>query len=353
MNTTLAAPKQNQTLECIRMLACVLVVFAHVPFPGRVGELISCLFRFAVPFFFALSGFFSYGKSVSRLTGRLKHILLLNGAAILICLASDCLVALSWGGSVREELLCSVPDLSKLARWVFLHINPFGGHLWYLTAIAFCYGVAILYTGFFPEGSADYRALYLTGFFLFLLRFAGADILAFGDVRVDYYLFRDGVFIGLPMFAMGMFLGQYWQRILENYRLIPGKLIALLVLGIGLSLLQWKGLSIQELPLGAVIQVMALLLLCAARPNIPGCGRVGQKVLSQFRFLSTWVYIIHLPVKDLYEAFLLPLTEARFGSREMWLRPIAVLTLSIALCLLGKLPAALWGRKSAKEGKAL
>lgn len=346
MNSSLTSQKQNETLECIRLLACVLVVFAHVPFPGKLGEWIACLFRFAVPFFFAVSGYFSYGKSASRLLGRLKHILLLNLAAIGICLLGDCLVALSWGGSMSEEVLASFPDLKKLARWVFLHINPFGGHLWYLTAIAFCYGAAVLYTGFFPEGKTDYRPLYFTGFFLFLLRYTGADILAFGDVRVDYYLFRDGVFIGLPMFAMGVFLGQYHARILECYRLTAGKLLCVLALGIGLSLLQWKGLSIQELPLGAVVQVMALLLLAAAKPRVPGCG----KLLSQVRFLATWVYIIHLSVKDVYEAFLLPVTAELFGSREAWLRPVLVLIASIALCLLAKVPAALLQGRSSQEG---
>lgn len=53
--------QRNQTLECCRILAAVFVVFLHVPFPGTVGKTVNCLARFAVPLFFAISGWFSYG----------------------------------------------------------------------------------------------------------------------------------------------------------------------------------------------------------------------------------------------------------------------------------------------------
>ena len=224
MNQTLPVTRRNQTLDCIRMLACSLVVFAHVPFPGAVGEWISCLFRFAVPFFFAVSGYFSFGVTAGKLTGRLVYLLKLNLFAIGISLLCELAAAWGSGGDPVYTLREAVPTVGQLAKWVFLHVNPFGGHLWYLTAAAVCYGIAALYTGFFGEEAPDYKMLYTAGFFLFLLRFAGADMLAFGDVKLPYWLFRDGTFLGFPMFAMGMFLKQYESRILSGYRLTAGKL---------------------------------------------------------------------------------------------------------------------------------
>lgn len=332
MNHTLPATQRNQTLDCIRMIACTMVVFAHVPFPGALGEWNSCLFRFAVPFFFAVSGYFSYGTSARKLTGRLLYILKLNVFAIGISLLCDLAAAWGSGEDLAFTLKEAVPTVDRLARWVFLHVNPFGGHLWYLTAAAVCYGIAALYIGFFREDTPDCKMLYASGFFLFLLRFAGADILAFGDVKLPYWLFRDGIFLGFPMFAMGMFLRQYESRILSAYRLTAGKLLGLLALGIGLSVLQWKGLSIQELPLGAVVQTGALILLSRLRPTVTDSAAAG-KCIAAFRSLSTWVYIIHLPLNKLYGVFAQGHLTEIFGSRERWVHPVAVLTVSILVCL--------------------
>ena len=32
-------------MECCKMLAAILIVFAHVPFPGVIAELINCYVR--------------------------------------------------------------------------------------------------------------------------------------------------------------------------------------------------------------------------------------------------------------------------------------------------------------------
>lgn len=70
--------QRNQTLECCRILAAVFVVFLHVPFPGTVGKTVNCLARLAVPLFFAISGWFSYGAEGRKLLRRMGRILLLT-----------------------------------------------------------------------------------------------------------------------------------------------------------------------------------------------------------------------------------------------------------------------------------
>ena len=55
--------EKNMTLELIKLFAAYMVVFIHVMFQGEFGVLVDALARFAVPLFFWVSGFFSYGIS--------------------------------------------------------------------------------------------------------------------------------------------------------------------------------------------------------------------------------------------------------------------------------------------------
>ena len=51
--------QRNTTLELMKLLASYAVVFIHVLFYGRFGIIVDAIARFAVPFFFLVSGFFS------------------------------------------------------------------------------------------------------------------------------------------------------------------------------------------------------------------------------------------------------------------------------------------------------
>lgn len=51
--------QRNQAMECFKMIAAVLVVILHVPFPGKWGGIVTCLANFAVPVFFAITGYFN------------------------------------------------------------------------------------------------------------------------------------------------------------------------------------------------------------------------------------------------------------------------------------------------------
>ena len=52
--------KKNNTPELLKLFASYMVVFVHVIFSGYIGVAAETLARFAVPFFFLISGFYSY-----------------------------------------------------------------------------------------------------------------------------------------------------------------------------------------------------------------------------------------------------------------------------------------------------
>ena len=58
---------RNKCLDGMKAIAACMVIFIHIDLPGQTGVFIEALSRFAVPFFFMISGYFCYynGKDAS------------------------------------------------------------------------------------------------------------------------------------------------------------------------------------------------------------------------------------------------------------------------------------------------
>jgi len=312
--------QRNQTLECCRILAAVFVVFLHVPFPGMLGKTVNCLARFAVPLFFAISGYFSYGAGPEKLLRRFGRILLLELTGIGLTVLWQCALAVSWGGSVWMCLRDLIPTGDVLAGWLLWNADPFAGHLWYLSAMAACYGVLWLYTLAFRGKKTEYRTLYAISGILLAAHFAMANFSRFTGISVVYVIYRNAWFFGIPMFSMGIFLRQYRERLLE------WKLSAVLASGLGLALLERVLLGPWDLPVGMVAAVAALLLLTEKYPEVPDRRSWLRRAVPWFGPLSTIVYIIHLMISEVYQRWF----AVVLGPAESWLRPIFVAAMSLA-----------------------
>ena len=53
---------RNWRFDFLKGISCVFVVFLHCRFPGVIGNLIIYAFRFPVPIFFMITGYYSYEK---------------------------------------------------------------------------------------------------------------------------------------------------------------------------------------------------------------------------------------------------------------------------------------------------
>ena len=60
-------PARNGIVSAYKLIAACAVVFIHFPFPGAFGKWVDCLARFAVPLFFAISGYYAYRVDAGRL----------------------------------------------------------------------------------------------------------------------------------------------------------------------------------------------------------------------------------------------------------------------------------------------
>lgn len=318
---------RNQAIECCRLLAAIGVVFIHVLFPGQLGSMVNCLAKLAVPFFFAISGYYSFNADVSRLRNRTRTILKLYVLAVIL--------SLSWG-FFREIVIRGISPLPWLMRTMTLHNvacmfllqTDFlgGGHLWYLLSLMLCY---VVLQGYVLWKGKDYRDLYLFSGIMLTICLITESFTSATGIAVSNYLYRNTLLLGLPLFTLGLSLGQYQEKLRSTYNLTPKSLLILFCLGVVVSVLQWMPFGELELPIGTLIQIFALMLLVVNAPNFVRADSLWGRTIAHFGSLSTTVYITHLIWAEIYFLLLYPLVSPRLGGMEPYLRPVLVAALSL------------------------
>ncbi len=319
---------RNPWIECCRVLASFAVIMSHCKLPGTVGTVIDCLDRFSVPFFFMVSGYFVYQATEETVQKRTRGILKMNILATLLYLVWGCYKQRYLYGQSRLSWLKDRLSLERLAKWFINCENPFAEHLWYLAAMLVCYILFRLYVRWHRE-PGHYKSLYLVGLFLFVIHF----MLASGSNAADFYVpnavYRNGLFYGLPMFSLGLFLREYEDHILSTYRLTPGKLVLIMLVGIAFSLLEWFGIGTVEMPIATLLEVMALMLLLTSMHTSAVTNTAVRVLVSHFADLSAYIYVTHIIWKDVYKYYVKPILFASIPKESDYFRPFVVIFLSV------------------------
>ena len=143
------------------------------------------------------------------------------------------------------------------------------------------------------------------------------------------YLADYTAMFGFPMFPLGFFLRENGSKILRVYNLTKLKLIFLMFVGACLSIIQWRGAGEVEMPVGTLLEVIALMLLLVSVPYVSDSVWISR-IISTFGALSTYVYITHLIWADVYlkcfKRYALSLGE----SAEAFLYPFFVIGITLA-----------------------
>lgn len=336
MTETQIKPARNQAIECARMVAAFFVVFIHCQLPGKFGNLVVCVGRFAVPMFFMISGYFSYQVSSKRLAGRVKHMLWLNVIATALYALKRYLLESNFSWGLMETVLELMPGKVQLMQWLVLGLNPYSEHLWYLAAICLCYMIFWVYVTALGGEKLRYQPFYGVSFGLLIVQFMLSEMATIAGVPVPYVLCRNALLPGLAMFGTGLFLREHKDQLIKNFALSDRKLILIIVLGVGYSLFQYVSTGPVELPIGTVAAAVALMLLMVNHPRICTKNKFVEKSISKFGFLSAAVYIEHQFFNMLYPTYGMAWATSVFGKAEPVIQPILILCISLVAAIVSE-----------------
>ena len=321
--------QRMQSIECFRLIFSFIVVIAHCITTDNFGLMMNTLGWVVVPFFFVVSGYFSYHARERSLRKRFWSVVKLTiGAHLLYMLWDGYLSGIRDVGSMVAWCLdkCSSKTLMTM---LLISKSPISSHLWYLNASVICYGAMWLY-GRWTEGeTCDYKPLYIMGVCLYSLHVVLASFATASEFAIPHYLYRNGLLYGLPMFILGIFLREYNEKIIRVYNLTKIKLVGLFAAGALLIMLQMRGTGKVEMPLGALVEVIALILLCVMVPVVSKNSGIVSGMISTFGTLSTYIYVTHMVWLDIYSDFLKGYALQLGETVEEFLYPAIVVGLSL------------------------
>ena len=334
---------RNQAMECFKMAAAIFVVFLHVSFPSSKAQGLMFVFaNDAVALFFVITGYFNFGADYKTLLRRMKHLLQLYLVAILFTIAVGIITAEITGDGSMAFL---IPRWDEIMNWLILQQDPRNGQLWYLTSACLCYLILYLYVRFYGDEPVTYRPLYYAAFSLFAVFLALGCLAAVVGMSVPYHLYRNGFFCGLPMFTLGIFLREYQDRILTNFNLTSGKLLALALVGFILGLAQYFTVGMGQVAMGTLLEIPALLLFMTYHPTVTKERGFFAACVGKFGAWSTYVYILHMQMFSIYTRFCRPaMLTVLSESAEAWIQPFAVAALSLIAAIVFT-----WGEQLAKR----
>lgn len=323
----------NQNVSIIKFIAACSVIFIHASPPGNIGMVLDCIARFSVPFFFAISGYYAYKADLTTLFRRLKKIIILLIVACIIYLLWDMWYVYFFTDGSIINCITELFTAKRMARALFMDWNPLSDHLWYLHAIIGVYFIMILYQILKSSiNTLDNTPLYIFSACAFLFQIAFGMKVVGAKMEMPYLIYRNSLFFGLPMFSLGMLIHECGRYISESLKLTNKKVFVLVILGFGLSLLQWFGLGEVEMPLGMLL--VTFITIMYIDQNAPSTSRSDAWLFRGWLDSSSKnIYILHVLIINVIEAYYDE--NCYFSSPEEYkmFLPFIVLALSIILSL--------------------
>ncbi len=320
--------KVNRCMYSLKGIACIGVVIMHCGFPTTIGDLIRYAFKFAVPVFFMISGYFTYSTDKHIVEKKiLKHIkhciwLLIWSEVFYGCVSlifnfmEGEMTIISWIQSI------GITDLKKILG-ILWHGSFFNGTFWFLYAII--WGYVFLY---FINKYKIYGPAYVYAVVMLMLHVIIRTLWRICQwPGYDAGIFRNAFVYGLPFMLLGCGIRQ-----MENSGKLSVKSTALFwifIAGNLLTVIEYL-LTRQALDifLGTVVSSCAMFVFAVLNPQFYGIAIIewiGKR-------LSMIIYVIHIFCIDVIEKIYI-----RIGVNEnvlfAWLKPIIAILFSIVSAL--------------------
>lgn len=310
--------QHNHCFDFLKGIACVCVVFMHCEFPGVLGTVIQTISRFSVPFFFMLSGYYSYygTQGEYKASKKILHIAKITLFASVFYL----LVTLALNLVSGSRLTVS---MRSIVNWLVFN-QPFliSGHLWFLFALLYDY---ILFS-LINKTKLITASIYTIPIFIiaYVILAQGANL---AGVKIPNMIYRNFLIEGFPLFMIGFWLHSRNDNVTVYCK--DGILLLLLsvstVVCIGERLLMGRdfGVNISTFP-----QVVTLFILGMKHPE-----KYENSIISHFGSkLSMLIYVLHIFVwrrlNNVYKHL-----HMSDNAILLYLKPILVLVITILLSM--------------------
>ena len=321
---------RNCCIDTIKGFSCIAVVFIHFTWDNDFGIAWKAICRFAVPYFFFVSGYFLPDSNleitrevVKRKIHHILSLLIQSGMVYLVF----CIIWQRWNNPQWNIVAycndkISIPLLIK----AIINNDPLVyDHFWYMLALEYCY--ITMY--FIQDRLPDWSCLFLAIFFMLGFSILEEFKILYPCIKnwhrilntdTSYTLSNIYLFRAMPFFLIGIYLR---KKAFAITKLNAAALCVLFFVGSVSAVIEIFKKGSLQFYVGTYLAVTALIVFSIYFPSwkIKPMHYIGAN-------LSLNIYIFHIMVGKTLELFA---TKHNLWQRGWFtmLRPFLVLAVSI------------------------
>lgn len=271
---------RNVSLDLLKLISAYMIIFIHITFPGEFGKIVDSIARFGVPVFFMCSGYFCYNNDYSKIKKKIIHILKLFLIAFLLYFIYYLIESWCYSGITQvKNYIFDFFNIKRILKFILFNYTTIHGHLWFLSALIYCY---ILYY-FLRKFNINKKAYYIISILLLIIHIFLGEILSLFGIKTNIILIRNFLFMGFPFFSIGMLMK---EKVKKEFNIRT--LILITIIGIIESIISFKIGGKNEMFVGSILMSISLFLLCLNKFNIK-----ENKIMFKLINCSTLIYILH------------------------------------------------------------
>ena len=297
----MAVVKKNEFMNFLKGLACFGVVFIHVKLPNYVLDgVIQSVFRFAIPLFFMVSGYFcdtsDRAKLEKKLPAKCKHILVICFVGCVYYFIFNMMIAIFGDshGTVEAVVgrITSLFELRKLMEWVLFNQDPFVNILWFTFALLYCYFILWVVNHFNWYSKVFWCIPLLLGAHIIM-----GNLLTLFGIEVSKLYYRNFLFYGLPFLLLGVWLRRNQERVLKKLSVNAASVF--MVAGAVVSVAEWFVFGRRELFVGSILFVVGGFVYALHKPD----AKKNSPVTVIGERYSLFIYIVHFSLISVLDRF--------------------------------------------------
>lgn len=312
--------KTNYFTNYLKGLACLGIVLVHCRFPSVPGAVITAFARSGIPFFFILSGYYTFytdrEKTLAVTWRRVKKTFQLLVTAMLLYIAWRFLPKLLSGGIPEAFLWIQTALFQQQNLLDFLLFNvtdSVNGVLWYIPAALYVY----LLFGILVKSGSKWNALYIAALILLAVNLVLCEFGSLAGFGIHLKWYRNFLLTGFPLFMLGHYLHKKEKEIQMLKRNTP---ILIAALGAAMILLECRLVGNALLYTGNVVFIIGLYLY-AIQNSLSKKGTLMEQIGSK---LYLYIYISQVAVIETMDKLTerVPFFEGTMG---LYVKPVLVL----------------------------
>ena len=307
----------NESVNLLKAISCIIVVFMHCRFPGAFGSLIAYIFRFPVSIFFMISGYYCFHKDCIWIKEKSFYILRLYLLSELFYGTFNILINAAFRSVMPLEYLSQIVSTRSIIRVVFSE-PLFCGPLWYLNSMFWTW--VVLYIALIHEGKESWEQLFILIPVLFTVALVGRRIWS-NDSNI--WLYRNALLYGLPFVLLGAYM--HYQQDKKTKVSDRKACMFIFISGVLIVAEYLAEPVIHDFQFSTIMMSIGLFTLALNHPTLP---IKLSFLLHVGAHLSLWIYLGHVAFRTLVDTLAL---NKGLDSNVwfLWSRPIIILFLTI------------------------